>query len=248
MNTLPGYDPLMQAFSGIMSITGEEDQSPVRAGVSIVDFGTGMWAVIGILASLYRRQIKHCGATVQGSLLETAIAWMTVGIANYSADGEEGSRHGSGVAFIVPHRAYAAADGHLIVSAANDALFAKLCAALDHPEWANDDRFATNAGRLKNRVEIDRLIGERLATQTRTIWQARLQAAGVPVAPIQTTAEVVGHEQTRALGIIETPSDDEIGLVGLPLSFDGKRPPPLHAAREIGADNDQLELLLELPH
>ena len=96
LNMLPGYDPLMQAFSGIMSITGEEGQAPVRAGVSIVDFGAGLWAVIGILSALYRRQIKHCGATVNGSLLETAIGWMTVAIANYSADGDTGGRHGSG--------------------------------------------------------------------------------------------------------------------------------------------------------
>ncbi|MEB2485995.1 CoA transferase [Burkholderia multivorans] len=244
LNTLPGYDPLMQAFSGIMSITGEEGQAPVRAGVSIVDFGSGLWAVVGILAALYRRQIKHCGATVNGSLLETAIGWMTVAIANYSADGDTGGRHGSGVAFIVPHRAYATADGYLIVSAANDALFAKLCAALERPEWARDERFATNAARLRNRAEIDRLIGERLATESRATWQARLQAAGIPVAPIQTTAEVVAHAQTHALGIIEKPSDDEIGLVGLPLSFDGKRPPPLHAAHDIGADNASLDALL----
>ncbi|KVP20422.1 acyl-CoA transferase [Burkholderia multivorans] len=244
LNTLPGYDPLMQAFSGIMSITGEEGQAPVRAGVSIVDFGSGLWAVVGILSALYRRQIKHCGATVNGSLLETAIGWMTVAIANYSADGDTGGRHGSGVAFIVPHRAYATADGYLIVSAANDALFAKLCAALERPEWACDARFATNAARLRNRAEIDRLIGERLATERRATWQARLQAAGIPVAPIQTTAEVVAHAQTHALGIIEKPSDDEIGLVGLPLSFDGKRPPPLHAAHDIGADNASLDALL----
>ncbi|AET94093.1 L-carnitine dehydratase/bile acid-inducible protein (plasmid) [Burkholderia sp. YI23] len=244
MNTLPGYDPLMQAFSGIMSITGEDGQAPVRAGVSIVDFGSGLWAAVGILAALYRRQVKHCGATVNGSLLETALAWMTVNVANYSADGDTGGRHGSGVAFIVPHRAYSATDGHLIVSAANDALFAKLCAALGRPEWALDDRFATNAGRLKNRTEIDRLIGERMATDSRAAWQAKLQAAGVPVAPIQTTAEVLDHAQTHALGIIEKPSDDEIGLVGLPLSFDGKRAPPLHAARDIGADNPSLDTLL----
>ncbi|UQP09505.1 CoA transferase [Burkholderia cepacia] len=244
LNTLPGYDPLMQAFSGIMSITGEEGQAPVRAGVSIIDFGAGLWAVIGILLALYRRQIKHCGATINGSLLETAIGWMTVAIANYSADGDTGGRHGSGVAFIVPHRAYSTADGYLIVSAANDALFAKLCAALERPEWARDERFATNAARLRNRTEIDRLIGERLATDNRASWQTRLQAAGIPVAPIQTTAEVVAHAQTHALGIIEKPSDDEIGLVGLPLSFDGKRPPPLHAAHDIGADNASLDALL----
>ncbi|MFF0696589.1 CaiB/BaiF CoA transferase family protein [Streptomyces sp. NPDC003236] len=240
LNTLPGYDPLMQAFSGIMSITGEEDGAPVRAGVSIVDFGSGMWAVIGILAALHRRNIKHCGATVRGSLLETAITWMSVGIAGYNTDGEVGGRHGSGVAFIVPHRAYATADGDLVVSCANDELFARLCAALDKPEWATDERFATNAGRLRSRNEIDRLIGERLAKEPRAHWQDRLQAAGIPVAPIQTTAEIVDHEQTRALGLIGKPSDDEIGVVGLPLSFDGKRPPPLFAAHDIGEDNGKI--------
>ncbi|MFF9505135.1 CaiB/BaiF CoA transferase family protein [Streptomyces sp. NPDC014656] len=245
LNTLPGYDPLMQAFSGIMSITGEEDGSPVRAGVSIVDFGAGMWAAIGVLAALHRRGTKHAGATVNASLLETAVAWMSVGIANHGADGEPGGRHGSGVAFIVPHRAFPTSDGDVVVSCANDALFARLCEALGAPEWATDDRFATNAGRLRNRREIDRLIGERLSGETRAHWQDKLRAAGIPVAPIQTTAELVAHEQTRALGIIGTPEDDELGLVGLPLSFDGKRPPPLHAARDIGADNDGIERVLK---
>jgi crotonobetainyl-CoA:carnitine CoA-transferase CaiB-like acyl-CoA transferase len=157
LNREPGYDPLMQAFGGIMSLTGEEGQAPVRAGVSIVDFGTGMWAVVGIVSALYRRQRKHIGATVNSSLLETALAWMSIGIANYNADGEPGGRHGSGVAFIVPHRAYETADGHLIVSCANDKLFARLCDALGRPEWASDERFATNAARLRNRAQIDGL-------------------------------------------------------------------------------------------
>lgn len=244
LNTAPGYDPLMQAFAGIMNVTGEEGQSPVRAGVSIVDFGTGMWAVIGILSALYRRQRKHVGASVNSSLLETAIAWMSIGVANYNADGEPGSRHGSGVAFIVPHRAYQTADGHLVVSCANDSLFARLCAVLDRPEWSSDERFATNAARLRNRALIDGLIGDRLAEQPRAFWAERLGGAGLPCAPIQTTEELVRHEQTHALGIIGKPSDDEIGLVGLPLSFNGKRPPPLSSAHEVGQDNAALVDLL----
>lgn len=247
LNREPGYDPLMQAFGGIMSVTGEEGQAPVRAGVSIIDFGTGMWSVIGILSALFRRQAKHVGATVNSSLLETAIAWMCVSVSNFSAEGERGSRHGSGVAFIVPHRAYAAQDGHLVVSAANDTVFARLCAALDRPEWASDARFATNAARLRNRELIDGLIGERLATQPRAHWQAHLSSLGLPCAPVQTIEELVQHEQTRALGIIQAPGEDEIGLVGLPLSFNGKRPPPLAAAREIGQDNPALDRILARP-
>ncbi|QKT07336.1 CoA transferase [Gordonia sp. X0973] len=246
LNAEPGYDPLMQAFAGIMSLTGEADGPAVRAGVSIVDFGTGMWSVIGILAALVRRDRSDAGASVNSSLLETAIAWNTIAIAGYNADGNPGARHGSGVSFIVPHRAFPTSDGDLIVSCANDELFAKLAAALGHPEWARDPGLATNAARLENRGECERLIGEVLLTDTRARWRDVLSASGIPAADVQTTPELVAHEQTAALEIIGTPSDDDgdIGTVGMPLSFDGVRPAALHSARAIGADDDALNRLL----
>lgn len=246
MNTLPGYDPLMQAFAGIMSLMGEEGQPPVRAGVSIVDFGTGMWSVIGILAALFRRERRSMGASVDTSLLESAIAWMTVGIANYNTDGDVGGRFGSGVGFIVPHRAFGTADGDLVVGCANDALFAGLCEVLDHPEWATDPRFATNQARLRHRHEIDGLIGEVLATRTRAYWMEVLGARGIPAAPVQTVDEIVTHPQTAALGIIEDAEDGRgPRLVGLPVSFDGARPPAGRQASGVGADNDEFQRRLD---
>ena len=245
LNTEPGYDPLMQAFSGIMSITGEADGAPVRAGVSIVDFGSGMWSVIGVLAALFHRRGNGAGASINSSLLETAIAWNSVAIAGFNADGNPGERHGSGISFIVPHRGFRCSDGELIISCANDPLFAKLAEALGHPEWASDERFATNAARLVNRAEIERLIGEVVAVDTRNHWRDLLRPYGIPAAPVQTTPELLAHEQTAALGIVAAPEGvDEIATVGLPLSFDGRRPPPLHAAHGVGADNPDLDELL----
>ncbi|MET9327645.1 CoA transferase [Tsukamurella sp. NPDC003166] len=247
MRTEPGYDPLMQAFAGIMSLTGEASGPPVRAGVSIVDFGAGLWSALGIVSALVRRGRLGVGASVNSSLLETAIGWNTVAIAGFHADGDPGGRHGSGIAFIVPHRAFPTADGDLVMSAANDGMFAKLARALGHPEWISDPRFATNEGRLAHRDELEGFIEGVARTATREHWRTVLGAAGVPCAPVQSIAELVEHPQTKALALIDAPAGDDIPIVGLPLSFDGVRPPPLHSARPRGADDDALAGLLGEP-
>ncbi len=137
----PGYDPLMQAFGGIMSVVGEEGRPPVRVGPSIVDMGTAMWAVIGIVSALYRRRETGRGGAVDVSLFETAAAWMTMFAAQYLGSGELPRKNGSGQAGIVPYRAYRTVDGDLVVAAGNDSLFARLCAVLGHLEWSGDARF-----------------------------------------------------------------------------------------------------------
>ena len=236
----PGYDPLMQAQGGIMSVTGEEHGGPVRVGTSIVDMGAGMWAAIGVMAALLRRASTGEGCVVDTSLFETAVAWVGISIAGYLASGRFRGRMGSGTAEIVPHQAFSAADGHLMVAAGNDGLFRKLAAALGRAELASDPRFAQNDGRVSNRATLIPLLESIFRTREIAHWRRELDAAGVPNAPIQNIAEVVADEQTAALGILQRAPDLEMTLVGLPLSFDGERPPYRRSAPRMGEHNAEL--------
>lgn len=237
----PGYDPLMQAFGGIMSITGEEGRAPVRVGPSIVDIGAGMWSVIGILAALRRREITGQGCEVDTSLFETALAWMTVPTALYLASGKAQRRTGSEAAMLVPYKAYKASDDFLIIAAGNDNLFARLCTVLRHPEWVEDPRFRTNPDRIANRDELNALIEAIVGADRRESWLERLEAAGVPCAPLQSIDQVVEHPQTRALEMIQPSPDAAMRLMGLPLSFEGRRPPFRKAPPKLGEDGESVD-------
>ncbi len=236
----PGYDPMMQAYSGLMSLLGEDGLPPVRVPASIVDMGAGMWAVIGILAALQERSRTGKGGVVDTSLYETGLAWMSIYLAGFLANREQPARHGSGVDMIVPYQAFAAADGYMMVAAGNDNLFRKLCAVLERPGLAEDPRFHTNKERVVHRKELIPILADIFATRPRIEWARLLDAAGLPNGPINTLDQVVADPQTRALGIIQSRPDNELGLVGLPLSFDGVRPPFAKPAPALGQDNDAI--------
>jgi crotonobetainyl-CoA:carnitine CoA-transferase CaiB-like acyl-CoA transferase len=234
----PGYDPMMQAYSGLMSLLGEDGRPPVRVSVSIVDMAAGMWSVIGVLAALQERGRTGKGGIVDASLYETALAWMAIPLAGYLADGEIPARHGSGVDMIVPYQAFAAADGDMMVAAGNDNLFRRLVCALDRPGLAEDPRFRSNRDRVVHRAELVPILAEIFATKPVAHWDDLFEAAGIPHGPLHTLDQVVVDQQTRALGMIQRRPGSELGLVGLPLSFDGIRPPFAKAAPTLGEDND----------
>lgn len=236
----PGYDPLMQAYGGIMSVTGVEGGEPVRVGTSIVDMGSGMWAAMGILAALNRRHVTGEGCHVTTSLFETAVGWMAPHIGGYLATGDLRRRMGSGVTEIVPHQAFETADGHVMVAAGNDNLFRTLAGLLERPELASDARFATNSKRVENRHTLIPILQQIFHTRPTSEWLTRLDGAGVPAAPIQSVDQVVAAPQTTALGILQKDPHLDLTLVGLPLEFDGTRPSYRRSAPKLGEHNDLL--------
>ncbi len=236
----PGYDPLMQAFAGLMSVTGEPEQPPMRVGISIVDMATGMWSVIGVVCALLQRRDTGNGTSVDTSLYETALGWMCYHAANFQASGELPKRQGSGAAMIVPYRGYASKDGFIVIAAGNDKLFASLARVLGHPEWIDDPRFRTNPDRVKNQAVLYRWIEEIIGERASSEWAWLLDEAGVPNAPMQTIAEVLDHPQTQALAMLQQSPKSDITLLGLPVSFDGVRPPFRLPPPELGADTEEI--------
>ncbi|MFH1603860.1 MAG: CoA transferase, partial [Pseudomonadota bacterium] len=233
----PGYDPLVQASTGIMSVTGEGDRPPVRVGVSLIDMGSGMWTVIGLLASLIARSADGKGTHVSTSLYETGLAWMTVYLASYEASGKVGRPYGSGIAEIVPYQAFQAADGWLMIAAGNDNLFRKLCNALSLDELVQMPEFATNPARVVNRDRLIPQIAAAVAGHSVAGLGRVLDDAGVPNSPLLTVDQVANHGQTKALGMLAPCADDDLVLAGIPLSFGQTRPRSTKRAPGLGEHN-----------
>lgn len=243
----PGYDPLMQAFAGLMSITGNPGDPPVRNGVSVVDQGTGMWAVIGILAALRARELGAGPQLVETSLYEAALNWLPYQLLGYVATKIVPEPAGSGIAMIAPYESFQTADRWIMVAAGNDRLFQSLCRALALPDLADDSRFRTNADRVAKRAALHEALATRFLAETSATWLAALAAVGIPAAPVQGLDAVVGHPQTAALGILQELPDvglHEPGLVAPPLSVDGRR--VRHSRSAPSLSEDSREILRDL--
>jgi crotonobetainyl-CoA:carnitine CoA-transferase CaiB-like acyl-CoA transferase len=238
----PAFDPLMQAFTGLMALTGHDDADPARIPVSMLDKGAGMWAAIGVLAALRDRDRTGTGSVVRTSLLETAFGFQAVQAMGYVASGQVPRRLGSGTTGIAPYEAFPTTDGYVVIAAGNDRLFQRLCVAIDRPDLGADPRYATNPLRVSSREELR----EQIAATTRS-WDSaelmrRLTEQAVPGNPVNTVKDALESEQVQAMRLFQAVPElgPEATAMRLPVTFDGDldaaaAPPP-----RLGADTESL--------
>ena len=230
----PGFEPMVQAFSGMMMMSGQEGGPPIRMGTQVLDHGTGMWAAIGVLAALVRRSGTGRGGVVDTSLFETALGWWTIFYAGYAVSGEVPQRHPTGSGKLIVFQGFETRNGLIVIAAGNDRLFAKLAVALGREDWAKDPRFARNAGRYEHREEILAEVARIVATRSKGEWIDILETAGVPCSPVNTLPELLAEPQTEAVGMLMQVPDLDLRLMGLPVMLDGARPPIARRAPKLG--------------
>jgi crotonobetainyl-CoA:carnitine CoA-transferase CaiB-like acyl-CoA transferase len=236
MATEPGYDPIAQARGGMMSITGSpDDGEPVRCGVAVIDVLTGVYTALAVTAALHRRRDTGRGQYIDMALLDVQMASLVNVGQSYLSAGVVAKPLGSAHPSVVPSQAFRASDGYVMLSAANDAQFARLCRAAGRADLLDDARFATNEARVRHRAEVEPVIAAFIATRPRAFWVAELSAAGVSCAPINNIAEAFAEPQVVARGLrVELP-DPRLGVVPVvasPLRFsestvEYRRPPPV---------------------
>jgi formyl-CoA transferase len=228
-----GYDYIIQGMGGLMSVTGlpdgEPGGGPMRVGVAVVDLFTGLYTAVAILAALYRREKTGEGAFIDMALFDTQLAMLANQASNALVSGKDPPRQGNTHPNLVPYQPFDAADQPIIIAVGNERQFARLCAMCGHPEWAANERFATNGARIANRDVIVGLIAECIRERPAAQWREQLEAAGIPAGPINSVSQALSDVQAQHRAMVRSIAGME--LVGSPLRLDGERadsdlPPP----------------------
>ena len=258
MADIPGYDLIVQAWGGLMSVTGSAESGPLKVGVAIIDLVAGLMLGKSIVAALYAREKIGVGQKLDTSLLEAEVAALINAGSNYLIGGQVPGRWGNAHPTIVPYQSFQTVDSFLVLGAASEAIWQRLCPALSRAELADDPRFARNADRVENRTELIAMLSEIFLTRTTNDWIAALTAAEVPCAPVQTIDQVFAAPQVlhrNMLVEVDHPTAGKVKLAGIPVKFSAspasvRLPPPLlgqHCAEVLsswlGMSTEEIERL-----
>ncbi len=232
-----GFDLILQAFSGLIDLTGEADRPPVKPGVSIADVNAGILGCLGVLGAMIHLGRTGRGQHVETSLLQASMQQLYWYAALHFSGAAMPPRLGTAHPIIAPYQTFTCADGDIAIGGANESNWVRMTQSLGHPEWQTDPRFINAAQRLANRAALTQVVNQALSAHSRKHWEDMLVASGVPVGPVQTVAEALQHPQARAMGVVidaRTVQGDERPMIGLPLHFDGCNAPATRAAPRLG--------------
>jgi crotonobetainyl-CoA:carnitine CoA-transferase CaiB-like acyl-CoA transferase len=238
-----GFDLILQAFSGLISVTGEADRPGVKPGVSIADVNAGILAALGVLAAHIHVLKTGRGQHVETSLLQASFQQLYWYAALFFSTGGVPGRLGTAHPIIAPYQTFRCADGELAIGGANESNWQRIVDVLRRPQWRSDPRFGSAKARVENRAALTDCMNEALAGHTRAEWEALLVAAGVPAGPVNTVGEALSHPQARAMDMVvdaTTANGDSRPMIGLPIHFGGKNVPATSAAPRLGQHTSEV--------
>jgi crotonobetainyl-CoA:carnitine CoA-transferase CaiB-like acyl-CoA transferase len=243
----PGYDPVIQADTGIMELTGYPADPPARLGIGAVDLGTALWATVAIQAAIANRSRHGEGTLIEASLFETATWWLSYHLIGYLGSRVIPHRQGTGTPFIAPYEVFATAEGSIFVGAGNDRLFQSLADELGVPELGNDPRYGSNEARVTNRASLRAALQEALLSRPAAEWEKRLGSRSIPCSAVRTVADLAADPQLEALGLLTPfphPRIHDLRLVDMPVSVGNRRGAHRNPPPELGEHTH--EILAEL--